>query len=314
MSELQYNRLQGYGLSHIRALMTSLGYLFRSRWSSLLTIGVIAIALALPLGLLVLLNNAQQVSGSINATGKMSLYLKSSTNNHQGEQLAHKLRQQSQVANADYISPQQGLKAFSQAAQMGNILNHLPNNPIPGVVTVQPQPNLNASQVQQLVTKLSHLDPVEHAQLDMKWLQRLQAILNIAHRLAMILGVLFAIAVLLIIGNTLRLTIQHHREEMMIIRLLGGTRRFIRLPFLYSGVLYGFSGGFVAWLLINITILLLQGPISQLAQLYDTHYNLNGLGLGSLLQLLLLSAFLGWLSAWLTVTRFIRSLENKNAR
>lgn len=311
MSELQYSALQGYVLSHVRALMTSLGYLVRSRWSSLLTIGVIAIALALPLGLSVLINNAQHATGSLNATGKMSLYLKDSIDNDKAQQLADKLQHQNQVAEAQYISPQQGLASFSQVAQMGDVLKQLPSNPIPGVITIQPKQGLQTSQIQQLVAKFSHLDDVEHAQLDMQWLQRLQAILTIAHRLASVLGLLFAIAVLLIIGNTLRLTIQHHREQMMIVRLLGGTRRFIRLPFLYSGVLYGLGGGLIAWLLVNITVLLLQGPVSHLAQLYNTHYDLNGLGVARLLQLLLVSAILGWLSAWLTVNRFIRSLENQ---
>ena len=312
MSELHYYPLQGYVLSHIRALMTSLGYLFRSRWSSILTIGVIAIALALPLGLSVLLNNAQQVTGSLNATGKMSLYLKNTVDPSQAKHLTDQLQNQQHVATAHYITPKQGLKAFSKAAGMGNIADKLDDNPLPGVITIQPQQGLTTSQIQQLNTKFSHLDAVKLAQLDMKWLQRLQAIVHIAHRLATILGFLFAIAVLLIIGNTLRLTIQHHREEMTIIRLIGGTRRFIRLPFLYSGVLYGLGGGFIAWLLVNITVALLQGPVSHLAQIYNTHYKLSGLDSHSLFELLMVSAFLGWLSAWLTTTRFIRSLENQS--
>lgn len=311
MSSLHYNRWQAFFLNHIRALMTSLGHLYRARWSSLLTIIVIAIALALPLGLSVLISNAQQVSGSFNATGKMSLYLKDSVSSHDGKHLAERLQQQDHVAQTHYISAEQGLKSFSKITQMGDTLTKLDKNPLPAVITIQPQPGIQAWQIQQLVTKFSHLDAVKQAQLDMKWLQRLNAILGIAHRLASILGLLFVVAVLLIIGNTLRLTIQHHQAQMQVIRLLGGTRHFIRLPFLYSGIVYGLGGGLIAWLLINVTVTLLQGPVSHLANLYNTHYNLQGLDIINLAQLLTVSALLGWLSAWLTVTRFIKQLEKQ---
>jgi cell division transport system permease protein len=299
-------------LTHLQALMTSLGQLSRSPWATLITFAVIGIALSLPMGFSVVLKNVQVVSGSLHDTGQISLYLKSNLDSDTLNQDLNVLRADQGVAGVKYITPEDGLAEFSKQSGYTNILKGLPNNPIPGVIVVQPSPAFKFDwQVQQLYQRIKQLPGVSNAQLDMQWLQRLKAIVAMGHRATTLLLILFAVAVLLLIGNTIRLTTQHYREEIEIIKLLGGTNSFIRRPFLYSGAIYGFSGGIVAWFIVDIALHFLQNPISELSSLYGSQYETVGLGMHSTLLLLIGGTFLGVLAAYLAANRYIRQISFK---
>jgi cell division transport system permease protein len=299
-------------LAHLQALMTSLGQLSRSPWATLLTFTVIGIALALPMGFSVILKNIQVVSGGLHDTGQISLYLKVNTPQATVNQAIKALKRDQSVAHVKYISPQEGLAEFSKQAGYTDVLKGLPKNPVPGVIVVQPSPTVKHGwQARQLFDRIKHLPGVGNAQLDMQWLQRLKAIVSIGHRATALLFILFAFAVLLLIGNTIRLTTQHYRDEIRIIKFVGGTDHFIRRPFLYSGIIYGFAGAIIAWFIVDIALYFLQNPISALASLYGNHYQIVGLGIGSTLTLLIGGAFLGFLGSWLAVTPYLRQVDSK---
>lgn len=299
-------------LNHLQALFNSLGQLSRSPTSTILTFIVIGIALALPMGLSVILKNVQTVSGGLHDSGQISLYLKSNLTKNQTTQLLTILKRDEGVASASYISPSQGLKDFTQHAGFGDVLKNLKANPIPAVIVVKPSPSLIREwQVRQLFDRIQRLPGVANAQFDMQWLKRLDAILAVAHRAVILMMIIFAFAVLLIIGNTIRLTTQSRHREILVIKLIGGTNRFIRRPFLYSGLTYGFVGAIAAWFIVDIALWFLQSPISQLASLYGSNYQVIGLGLSSTLFLLISGAVLGLLGSYLAVNRYISKIEPK---
>ena len=167
----------------------------------------------------------------------------------------------------------------------------------------------NIESVQRMLKAFSERPEVEHAQLDMQWLKRLYTIMDIGRRGIWVLATLLSISVLLVVGNTIRLAIENRREEIEIIKLIGGTNAFIRRPFLYTGFWYGLSGGILSWLLITTSLWLLSGPINQLATLYDSNYALAGLDLDGSLTLLGASITLGLGGSWLAVTRHLHAIE-----
>lgn len=303
------SRWNQYFTAHLRAFMNSLGQLSRSFSATLLTFAVIGIALALPLSLSVLLENVQIVSNSFNQTGQINVFLKPDLSDSELHNTIVVLNLDPNIAKSTYISPEQGLKEFSENAGIGSLMDGLPSNTLPGVIEVSPIKNLSAEKLQSLLIRLKNLPSVTTAQLDMRWLQRLNAIIAIGHRLTILLMVIFAIAVLIIIANTIRLTTQNHKEEILVIKLIGGTNRFIRRPFIYSGVLYGLIGAIIAWFIVDIVITLLSSPISTLASLYGTTYDIQGLGFGATLWLLFGGIVLGWIASWIAVTRYIRQIE-----
>ena len=143
----------------------------------------------------------------------------------------------------------------------------------------------------------------------MQWVRRLYAIMNIVERGVQILGFLLALAVLLVVGNTIRLAIQNRRKEIVVMKLIGGTDAFIRRPFLYTGFWYGLFGGIIAWLLVSFTMLSISNPIEKLTTLYQNQFELNNISFQTTLMLLIISILLGLAGSWFAVGRHLREIE-----
>ncbi len=297
-------------LRHLQVFFYSLGQLSRHPLSLFMTAAVIGIALALPTGLHVLLQNAQQISGSWDGSAQISLFLKKSVSNRQALRLARQLRQRDEIAKVSYISREQALQEFQQQSGFGDALKALTKNPLPSVLIVQPalahsQPEQTAILLEQLRRDIR----VDVAQLDMQWLKRLYAIMDIVRRGLLVLAGLLALTVLLVVGNTIRLAIQNRRDEIVVIKLIGGTDAFIRRPFLYTGFWYGFFGAMLAFIMVYTALLLLSGPVEKLALLYHSNFELSLLDLDTTLILLISGVMLGLVGSWLAVGRHLREIE-----
>jgi len=304
------NWVQTYLLRHLQVFFYSLGQLTRSPFSLFMTSAVIGIALALPTGLHLVLKNMQTISGDLDSAVQISLFLKKSTTDFQARQLASQLRGMPEINNIQYISRKQALQEFKRLSGFGNALKALEKNPLPAVIVVQPSlSDSNANSTQRLVEQLQAKPYVDIAQLDMQWIKRLYSIMDIIRRGVVILAGLLALAVLLVIGNTIRLAIQNRRDEIVIIKLIGGTDRFIRRPFLYTGFWYGLFGGLIALFLVISSLLLVSGPIEALTQSYDSQFSLKIIDLNSTFWLIGGSILLGLIGSWVAVERHLREIE-----
>ena len=302
--------LKVYIARHLQVFFSTLGELVRAPFSNMMTIAVIGIALALPTGLHVLLQNVQQVTAQWDGAAQISLFLHQQTTDKQVEQLASLIRKRQDVSSVTSIAREAALEEFRQNSGFGEALDALEDNPFPPVIVVYPTSEAdNIESVQAMLGMLGKRPEVEHAQLDMQWLKRLYTIMDIGRRGIWVLATLLSISVLLVVGNTIRLAIESRREEIEIIKLIGGTNAFIRRPFLYTGFWYGLTGGVISWLLITTSLWLLGGPVNRLATLYDSHYALAGLDLASSLGLLGASILLGLGGSWLAVTRHLHAIE-----
>ena len=202
------------------------------------------------------------------------------------------------------------MEEFQALSGFGDVLSGLNENPLPAVIVVTPNSEI-LNQVRALVEELGSLNKVDSVQYDFDWLQKLYEILNLAQRLTLMLGVLLAFGVALVVGNTVRLVIENRRDEIVVVKLVGGTNSYVARPFLYTGLWYGVGGGLLATVLVLSAQLVMQGPVKQLAGLYDGDFVLIKLGLSDIFNVLLLSGFLGWFGAWLSVLRHLRAIEPK---
>ncbi|MGB1580380.1 MAG: permease-like cell division protein FtsX [Nevskiales bacterium] len=295
--------------AHARALLFTAGKLYRKPGAALLTAAVIGITLALPAGLHVLVNNLDGLRYGWESSVQASLFLKQDVSDSDGQKLAKQLAEREDVAAAHYISRQQGLEEFRKLSGFGAALDLLEDNPLPAVISVQPITELNKQQAEALRQALEQLDAVDSARMDQIWLERLQGFLHIARRLSQSLALLFGLAVIIAVGNTIRLEIENRREEIEVMKLLGATNAFVHRPFLYLGLWYGLAGGILAWVLTQVMLWLLAGPVKRLAGLYDSQFALAGMDFGTALGLILAAIALGITgSAW-TVTRHLRNIE-----
>jgi cell division transport system permease protein len=296
---------------HLQALMIGLGDLLRKPFASLMTLMVIGVAMALPSGLYILLNNLQSINQHWNNKPSLSLYLVKGAPDYQITAMLTDLKRNKNIASVKYVSPKEGLETFKQVTQFKDVLADLNQNPLPGVIVVTPiRSQQSPARLQKLLSHLQQYPQVKIGQLDMAWVKRLYYIITIGERITYSLALLFGIGVLLIIGNTIRLTIQRHHEEMRILKLVGATDAFIRRPMLYRGLLYGFFGGIVAWILVALMLWWLKSPAQSLAQSYNHNLVLSGLTFFSGFAILFGTALLGLLGAWLAGHRQLRALDS----
>ncbi|MCP4696473.1 MAG: cell division protein FtsX [Gammaproteobacteria bacterium] len=293
---------------HLYVFFSSLGQLNRTLLPSLMTAAVIGIALALPAGLYLLLENALQVSRAWDSSVQISLFLKHEVADSRAYELKRLLEQRKDIVGIQVITREQALEEYRKLSGFGDALDALDENPLPMVLTIQPILNHPHSS-QELLEDLNELPEVDIAQFDVYWLKRLFAIMEIVRRGVLVLAALLALAVLLIVGNTIRLAIENRRTEIEVNKLFGATDAFIRRPFLYSGLWYGFFGGLIAWMLVKLAFWSLQEPAKRLIALYHSHYELVTLGWNSSLVLLLLGIFLGLGGAWLAVGRHLQDIQ-----
>lgn len=302
--------VSSYFISHLQIFFYSLGQLSRSPVSTLMTSMVIGIALALPAGLHTLLKNAQQLSGGWESTAQISVFLKTNIQPAQAQQLKSDIQSWPNVSLVHYISREQALQEFQKLSGFGDALKALNTNPLPSVLIVKPKLSDNTQQVtQQLLNQLIALRQTDKAQLDMQWVRRLYAIMNIVERGVQILSGILALAVLLVMGNTIRLAIQNRHKEIVVMKLIGATDAFIRRPFLYTGFWYGLFGGIIAWILVSLTLLSISRPIEELASLYQNQFDINGMSFLTTLVLLSVSIFLGLVGSWFAVSRHLSEIE-----
>lgn len=295
---------------HAQVALESLGRLYRNGLASLMTAAVIGIALAMPSGLFLLLDNLHRLSGSWDGQASVSVFLRQEIDSDRARALADSLEAWPEIDTVQLVTPQQALQEFSEHSGFADVLGLLSENPLPVVLIITPAAEEpDPGRAGALRDRLTALPETDLAQLDLQWVQRLAAILDIARRGVLIISALLALAVLLVIGNTIRLEIQNRREEILVTKLIGATNAFVRRPFLYSGTWYGVIGALLAWLLVEAGFWLLSEPVGKLVGLYQSDFTLETLPFPLLGLLMFSGVVLGLLGSWLAVGRHLHAIE-----
>ncbi len=302
--------LKVWFLRHIQVALSSLGRLTRAPIGTLMTSTVIGIAVSLPAGMWVLLDNVKQISGSWDGAASISMFLETDTTEADIDQLVARIKVMPEISEVQLITRDDALIEFQQFSGFGKALDVLQENPLPPVLIVTPTlKHSDPAKAEKLLKTLNKESHTDFAQLDLEWVRRFHAITEIAIRAVIVLASVLSMAVLLIIGNTIRLEIQNRHDEIEITKLIGATNAFIRRPFLYSGFWYGLLGGAIAWLLVTVSLWLLAGPIEKLTGLYQSEFRLDVLSMPTTSLLLFGTAILGLFGALIAVGRHLSAIE-----
>jgi cell division transport system permease protein len=304
------DKLRAYLALHAQALFSSLGRLLATPFTSIMTIMVLAIAISSAGGFHVLLTNFGQLTGNLESSNQISLFLKQSVSDTEGRKLADKIQQIPQVKSVKFLTKENSLAEFKTFSGFGEAIDSLETNPLPTVIQVLPKNSLdNTEDLQHLVTEFSQIPEVDIAQLDMQWVRKLQSMVELARSGMLLLSFVLSFAVLFIMGNTIRLELEGRREEVLISKLVGATYSFIQRPYLYTGFWFGFFAGTVAWLMVTLVMLILKQPIENLFLLYEKTYSVAFLGFFESLAMLFISAMLGVLGAWIVLHYQLRQMK-----
>ena len=302
--------IQAYFARHAQTLLGSLGRIVNQPFATLMTMGVVAVALALPLLLSLFLSNMSAATGNWNNAFDLSVYMNKKASAARVATVAKQLRQRGDVATVRVITGDQALAEFRDDSGFGKALDALTDNPLPDTLIVTPTlPASTPQGTDTLKQAIAAIADVQAVQLDTEWVKRLHAMLDILRRVVLLTGGLLGAGVVLIVGNTIRLDILNRRTEIEVMKLVGASDGFTRRPFLYSGVWYGLGGGLMALIMVALAAVILAKPVDTLAKLYGSQFRLRGLGFTTAVGVLALAVGLAWLGSWLAATRHIRGIE-----
>ncbi|WP_447729086.1 permease-like cell division protein FtsX [Pseudoxanthomonas suwonensis] len=296
------SRLRVWFDQHLHSLAFSAGRAAGKPWATLLTVAVMGLALALPLGLSIVMDNLRHFAGSVQQSREISVFLKQDVAMPAASMLAGQLRGRAGVSAVEVRTPEQGLAELREAG-LGEAIDALGDNPLPALLVVTPA---TAGDEARLAAELEALPQADLVQHDALWRQRLGAWLRFGQRVVQVLSVLLGLGALLVVGNTVRLDIQSRREEIGVLQLLGASDGFIRRPFLYLGAWYGLGAGVLALLLIGGAGAALGGPLAALSESYGSRFALKGLDALHSSMVLVGTVLMGWLGAWAVTGHFLR--------
>lgn len=302
-------RFDAYVGHHSLSAIESLLRLLRTPGQSLMTWLVIAIALALPATLFASLQNLQTLGQRWDGNPQLSVFLKDKVEAPALGALQEQLQRDARVQTVVYMAPEQALQEFEAQTGLGQALRALEHNPLPAALILRPHLSVTPAQLTGLVEELQRQPLVDDVVVDLAWVKRMQEILALAQRVVLGLGALLAAGVILVVGNTIRLAIENRRDEILVVKLVGGTDAWVRRPFLYTGLWYGMGGGIFACLLLALSMAWLAGPVATLAAHYQSDFRLQGLGFIGSLTLMLLAGLIGWLGAWVAVGRHLSQIK-----
>jgi cell division transport system permease protein len=294
---------------HASTSVGALGRLSRQPIASLMIVLVIAVTLALPAAINVIVKNVQSVSSSWNNALDFSVYLRQDLSVSEAEGLSRLIGQRADIESVKLITSDQALAEFKQQSGFGDALDQLGDNPLPHALVVRPSPGNTGASLILLQEEISNLPETELVQVDTEWVQRFHAILDIVRQAIAIGSALLGIAIVVIIGNTIRLDIENRREEIEVTKLIGASNAFVRRPFLWTGFWYGLLGGTFALMLVQYGLYLLKEPVSRLAGLYQGNISVASLGVTESSAIIGVAVFLGLFASWVTAARHMRRIE-----
>jgi cell division transport system permease protein len=294
----QHRHALGLVLNRIRRAPTS--------WVTMAV--VIGVTLALPAMLFVAINNLQRLTGDFQTSPQISVFMKTGATSDEVKVIEAKLRAHDGVENFHFISRETAWKDMQQSSGLAEVAAGLEQNPLPDAFVVDPR-STNPAFIEGLQLEIEQWPAVEHAQLDAAWVKRLYGLLQIGNKLVLVIAGLLGIALLIITGNSIRLQIATQHDEIELSRLIGATDRFIRRPFLYAGVLYGLGGGLAALLLVFGATWLFNDSVAEVARLYASDFQLKMPTPDVCLALIVSAALLGWLGAYIAVSRALAKVE-----
>ena len=296
---------------HASTSLGALGRLSRQPFASLMIVLVIGVTLALPAAINVIVKNAQSVSGSWDNALDFSVYLKLSVSEDEATTLAKLIGQRADIESVSIITSEQALQEFKLQSGFGDALDQLSDNPLPHALVVRPGPGNTSASLTLLQEEIGNLPETELVQVDTEWVQRFHAILDIVRQAIAIGAALLGIAIVVIVGNTIRLDIENRRDEIEVTKLIGASNAFVRRPFLWTGFWYGLLGGVFALMLVHYGLFLLKAPIARLAGLYQGNISVASMNLAESATIVGAAILLGLFASWVTAARHMRRIEPK---
>jgi cell division transport system permease protein len=286
---------------HLQAISLVTNRLKTHLVSTLLICAVIGVTLAIPSLIYVVFHNLSSLVTDVKKDTQISLFLVSDADEKIINQVKQQLSDQPNIQNFIFVSKDKALDQLKEHTKNQDLLTSLDKNPLPHAFFIEPK-SLAKDDINQLKTYLENIAGVQEVMIDGEWMNRLNSLLKIGVQAIWIFGGLLCFALVAVISNTIRMQTLTHKEEIEVSELFGATKSFIRRPFLYMGTAYGLGGGLFACIILWGVIHLFNQTVVKIAQEYQSDFSLHFNVADTFLSMLIISASIGWLAAFIAVT------------
>ncbi|WP_374444813.1 permease-like cell division protein FtsX [Providencia sp.] len=287
--------------------LNALADMFRQPLATFLTIMVIAISLTLPSLCYVVWKNVSQAAAQWYPTPQLTVYLDKSLDEQGGQNVVTQLQALEGVDHVNYLSRDQAMSEFRSWSGFSTALDMLEENPLPAVAIITPKIDFEGSDVlTTLRDRVGQVDGIEEVRMDDSWFARLASLTGLVGKIASVIGILMIVSLFLVIGNSVRLNIFARRDTINVMKLIGATDGFIMRPFLNGGIVLGGVGAIISLAMTFLLVWQLGSGVAQVANVFGTQFHIEGLLWEESLLILLLSAMVGWIAAWLATLQHLR--------
>ena len=308
LSVSRWQRLKHWTVQHRLESADAVKRLLHNRLSTLVTMLLLAVVLAVPTFMYSLLGNLKQLTPGTDFEPQLALYLSTELKAEELDRFSRSLLLRDDLLSVELISSDVGANEFKSHSELGELMTLLDENPLPAVVLAITR-DQDPATMKLLRESMAALPEVDVAELDVEWLERLEVIVGSFSSISFVLALLLSMTVLLVIANTIRTMISSRQEEIEVSLLIGATAAWVRRPFLYAGLLYGFFGALLSLLLVYFSLALVEAPLAELTELYIGRFDLQGPDLSLIMALLMGGTILGWIGAFIAVSRQMGQLH-----
>lgn len=295
---------------HLQVFLATLGSLIRSPISSLNIVSIIAVTLLLPALFYILIMSIYQISDHWQGRPQVTVFLQENLSEQEAALVFDEIKLYPTVALAEYVSPTQALSEFKMLSGLDKEIDFIGTNPLPASIVLMPESgHSSTAKLEKLQSQLSKIDGIEQIRLDLDWVKKFNAIISFISQIAQLISVLLIVALLFIIGNTIKLIILNRRDEIEITKLVGGTNIFIRRPFVYYGMLVGAFGAILAIIAIYVIQHLLGNAVADISGVFQSTIRLYQPNIQELAYFIVIGASVGWLAARLSVARHLHQIQ-----
>ena len=296
---------------HVQAIKLVLTRMHYNKLSTFMISLVIAVAMSVP-GLFYMgVDHLSKLSNHMQDETEISLFLKLDANSNVASEIEAALAKNTAIKQYHLVTKDQAwkeLKAKAESNKIDNEVSQLTKNPLPDAFFIQAK-SADPATLEALKNELQGIPGVDQAVLNSEWAKRLSTILALGTKIILFIAALLALALLVIIGNTVRMQILTQKDELIVSKLIGATTGFIRTPFLYAGMVYGLLGGLLAMVILTLIVQLYNQSVTQLSHLYSSDFSLPWLNIPLYIAIVVASIFIGWLGSYLSVTRAIAAIK-----
>jgi len=258
---------------------------------------------------LALANNLEHVAEQISNNMAAVFFFDKDISEEQLKAVEEELEQSPLVLETTFVSAEQAVDKFREKfPELQAIIENIKINPFPpSIETTFKEKSITFREASGLITRIKNMPGVEDVQFNQEWVDRVNAFSRLAKAVGFFLGGILVLASFFIISNVIKLNVFARKDEIAILRLVGATNTFIRVPFLLEGITLGIIGGlvslFLLFLLINSIPIYLGSRLGVLNELINFRY----LSFSQSITIIAEGGIIGFLGSLTSLTRFLKT-------